>query len=349
MRIKPLAGIVIPNFETGDVLYVTGSTSIFIGEEASSLIARSNLAVKLTITASRLVRSGLPFRASLIDYSPYNPPVRYLISEKPPDISEIASLSATLTKREPLTPTVSRFTFRLSSEATWQAGQHITLDFGPELEHGYAHMNDSDPQSLNDDYVRTFTVSSVPAIRGKEQDLQITARKHGPATGLLWRHNLRVPLALTVMGFGGKEEFRMPVKDDGRRAVMIAGGVGITPLLAQGQAVLDSGVKLSLVWSLKADDMALAEDTLRRIPGLAQATRLFVTGSADADDGEALVVAVSVKQMGATIEPRRVQENDLAGLKGTGSRFFLCAPPRLVKQMNSWLEGEDVAWEDFGY
>lgn len=349
MKIKPLAGLVIPDFETGDVLYVTGSTSILIGEEASSLITRSNLAVKLTVTASRLVRSGLPFRASLIDYSPYNPPVRYLTSEKPPDISEIASLSASLIKREPLTPTVSRFTFRLSGNATWQAGQHVTLDFGPELEHGYAHMNDGDPQSLNDDYVRTFTVSSVPN-KGKEQDLQITARKHGPATGLLWRHNLRVPLELTVMGFGGKEDFHIPVKDDGRQAVMIAGGVGITPLLAQGQAVLDGAVKLSLVWSLKAEDMALAEDTLRRIPGLAKVTRLFVTGSADTDsEGLAVSASASVREMGATVATRRVQETDLTSLKGTGSRFFLCAPPRLVKQMNSWLEGEDVAWEDFGY
>ncbi|ERS96522.1 hypothetical protein HMPREF1624_06726 [Sporothrix schenckii ATCC 58251] len=34
----------------------------------------------------------------------------------------------------------------------WQAGQYITLDFGTELDLGWSHMRDDDPQSLNDDF-----------------------------------------------------------------------------------------------------------------------------------------------------------------------------------------------------
>lgn len=347
MKIKPLVGLVIPNFVTGDVLYVTGSTTILIGDEASSLLARTDLAVKITVTESRFIRAGLPFRASVIDYSPYNPPLRYLTSEKPPDVSDVASLSASLVRRERLTPTIHRFTFRLAgaAAATWKAGQHITLAFESELANGYEHMNESDPQSLNDDYVRTFTVSSVPATAGeKVQDLQITARRHGPATALLERQNLRVPLELSVMGFGGNADFQLPTKrDDTRQAVFIAGGVGITPILAQGQAVLDSGARLSLLWTLKAEDVPLAEDTFRRIPGLAKVTQIFVTGDKGSDGTQSVVEA------GAVVVKRRANETDLAGLKGPGSKFFLCAPPGLVKQVTAWLDGEEVVWEDFGY
>lgn len=344
MEVKPLVGMVIPDFETGDVLYLTGTTQILIGKQADSLIARSNLAVRISVTESRFVRGGLPFRASVIDYSPYNPPIRYLTIEKPPEKSSQGPvLSASLVNREAITPTVGRFTFRLSGKAKWKAGQHITLDFEPELNNGYAHMNDDDPQSLNDDFVRTFTVSSVAPVKGGQaQEVQITARRHGPATGLLMRHNLRAPLDLRVMGFGGKDEFHLPTKDDGRQAVFIAGGVGITPMLAQGRAVLDSGVQLRLLWTVKSEDVPLVEDTFQKIPGLASVTTLFVTGTGTR-------LHSLQRRTGASVEARRIQEADLAQFKGSRSRFFLCAPSGLIASVNKWLDGEEVVWEDFGY
>lgn len=345
MEVKPLVGLVIPDFETGDVLYLTGTTQILIGKQASALIARSNLAVRISVAESRFVRGGLPFRASVIDYSPYNPPLRYLTSEKPPeDLTEQPrQLSASLVGRETLTPTISRFTFRLSRNASWRPGQHVTLDFEPELNNGYAHMNDDEPQSLNDDFVRTFTVSSVaPAEGGAARELQITARRHGPATDLLMRQNLRAPLDLRVLGFGGKDEFQLPTAPDARQAVFIAGGVGITPMLAQARAALDAGVNLTLLWTVRGDDVPLVEDIFRRIPALARVTKLFITGT-----GDHLSAALGTAE--ASVEGRRIQEADIARLRGAQRRFYLCAPSGLIESVNRWLEGEDVVWEDFGY
>ncbi len=70
-------------------------------------------------------------------------------------------------------------------------------------------------------------------------EFTITARKHGPATALLWRH--RLPLELPVLGFGGEDGFQIPVAETAV-AVFVAAGVGITPLLAQAPALLSSGV-----------------------------------------------------------------------------------------------------------
>ena len=345
----------VPDFITGDVLYLTGSTSILIGEEASSVMARTNVAVRVTVTDARYVKSGLPFRGSIVDYSPYNPPVRHLLSEQAPHVSSqpAPGLTATLVGREPLTPSISRFTWELSGpRARWTAGQHVTFDFSRELGSGYAHMRDDDPQSLNDDYVRTFTVSNTPLPEGEEKGegevtvVEVTAKRHGPATALLWRHNLRARLELPVMGFGGEESFRM---GRGGRSVFVAGGVGITPVLAQAGGLLSDGGSgsgsLEVLWTLRGEDVPLAVDSFERIEGLARVTRLFVTGDA-AGAGDGLQ---KVRELGAEVETRRMGREDLAGLKGRGTKFFLCAAPKLMASLNGWLDGEDVVWEDFGY
>ncbi|KAH7161366.1 hypothetical protein EDB81DRAFT_644183 [Dactylonectria macrodidyma] len=340
-KVNPLVGITVPDFDTGDVVYFTGSASILVGEEASSILARTQLAVKISVTAARFVKSGLPFRGAPVEYSPYNPPTRHLLSEHDTHIASSQSdISANLTKRETLTPTVNRYTFQLSSQSRraleWHAGQYVTFDFASEVSAGYSHMRDEDPQSLNDDYVRTFTVSSLPG----SNEMQITARKNGPVTNFLSRHNLRVPLDIPVLGFGGEEAFRIPLDLKAPPPVFIAAGVGITPLLAQAQAVLDAGIPLKLLWTLRGEDVPLAADTFAKVPALAAATTLFVTGQAEQR---------RVEQFGAEVEMRRIRLEDVDKVKGQGARFYLCTGPALLTALTSWLEGEKVVWEDFGY
>ncbi|KAF7547692.1 hypothetical protein G7Z17_g7542 [Cylindrodendrum hubeiense] len=339
-KVNPLVGVAIPDFDTADVLYLTGSASILVGKEASDLLSRTQLAVKISVTAARFVKSGLPFRGPAVEYSPYNPPTRHLLSEHDAHVASSQSdISANLVKREVLTPTVNRFTFQLSSQSDsapeWHAGQYITFDFQSEVSAGYSHMRDEDPQSLNDDYVRTFTVSSLPGSK----EIQITARRHGPVTNFLWKHNLRVPLEIPVLGFGGEEAFRIPL-DPQVQSVFIAAGVGITPVLAQAQHVLDAGVPLKLLWTLRGEDIPLAADTFAKIPTLAAATTLFITGYAEREQ---------VQELGTEVEMRRMGPGDVKKLKGHGARFFLCTGPTLLAAIGSWLEGEKVVWEDFGY
>lgn len=349
LQVNPLVGVVVPDFASADVLYLTGTASILVGAAASAVMARTQLAVAVTLTGARLVRAGLPFRGAPLERSPYNPPVRHLLAEQGSSTElavERPDVAATLTNREVLTPTVSRFTFALDGadrdKMRWVPGQHVTLDFGGELDHGYAHMRDDDPQSLNDDFVRTFTVSSAPPSEGsKVVEMQITARRNGPATGLLWRQNLRVPLSLPVLGFGGASSFRLPVTTTSTKpAVFVAGGVGITPLLAQARGVLDAGVPLTLLWSINAKDLPLAADTFARIAGLAAQTTLFVSGG---EDGEVVQGGV------AGVEYRRMAAADVSKLGGRGSKFYLCTGPALLTALQEWLAEEDVVWEDFGY
>ncbi|KAK1463235.1 oxidoreductase FAD-binding domain-containing protein [Colletotrichum melonis] len=380
LRLNPLIGIAIPDFETSDVLYVsitqflpgltwnledyeantwrwaklTGSASILVGQDAAAYLPRTKLAVKITVSAAVFVQSGLPFSGTPLEPSPYNPPVRPLFSEQQHVLgsSTESTRTATLLRREIITPTIARFVFGLEPAAQWEAGQYVTFDFAEELDVGWSHMRDDEPQSLNDDYVRTFTVSSPPGDKGGKE-FEITARKNGPVTNMLWRWNLRVPLEVPVLGFGGEEAFRMgrgkgKKGDDGGddvEEVFVAAGVGITPLIAQAGGVLEAGVRMKVLWTVKGEDVELVRDVVGRIPGLAGVLRVFVTG----EIGEAEEAMMrEFEGFGAVVERRRIRASDVKD-GGIKRRYFLCTGPEMLKVLNGWLEGEDVAFEDFAF
>ncbi|KAK1970745.1 oxidoreductase FAD-binding domain-containing protein [Colletotrichum sublineola] len=343
LKLNPLVGLAIPDFETSDVLYLTGSASILIGEDAAAYLPHTKLAVKITMAAAVFVESGLPFDGTPLEASPYNPPVRQLLSEQQHTLSSEAqgNRTATFVRREMITPTTARFVFRLEPGAKWEAGQYVTLDFSKELDVGYSHMRDDDPRGLNDDYVRTFTVSSPP---GDGKELEITARRKGPVTNMLWRWNVRVPLEVPVLGFGGEEAFRLGRREGGGMEVFVAAGVGITPVLAQAGGVLGAGGRMKVLWSVKAQDLKLVKEVCRKVDGLGSVLKVFVTGWAGkAEEEEAIREIVS---LGATAERRRIREGDVK--EGAGKkRYFLCTGPEMLDVLNGWLEGEEVASEIF--
>ncbi|KAJ4393431.1 hypothetical protein N0V93_002641 [Gnomoniopsis smithogilvyi] len=353
LYVRPLVGICVPDFGTGDVLYLTGDAKILVGSDAARLLPHTKLAVKINVTAARFVRDGLPFRGDVVDFSPYNPPVRRFVGETASGAVEAAeaSMTATLVNREIITPSIARFTFTLATTKggvrMWKPGQHITLDFSEELDVGWSHMRDDDPASLNDDFVRTFTISNEPDLGVGEEvkdgtEVQITVRRNGPATGLLWKCNLRAPLEVPVLGFGGEEEHRVPEVDDGREAVFVAAGVGITPALGQAPGLLATGRKFRVLWSLKAEDLPLAVDVFRKIAGLAEKTTLFVTGK--------VVGEGNLEGLGSeTVRRRMSQEDVLMRGEEAPRKYYLCTAPELLKLLLMWLDGQDVTYESFEY
>jgi len=323
------------------------------------MLARTKIAIQITVTSALFIKSSLPFRGVTVDYSPYNPPVRQLLSEKTPLLpsgAETAGITAKFVGREKITPTISRITFSLDKGASdkilpWKAGQAVTLDFAPELDMGWEHMNDEAPESLNDDYIRTFTISNDPPEAGEGgvesgTKIQITMRKHGPATSLLWIANPRADLTIPVLGFGGEDKALLPRHKTHVKAVFIAGGVGITPLLAQANGVLSADNSLRVLWSLRGEDLPLAADTFATIPGLASRTRIFVTGSEVPGQSK---IQEQLRATGAQISNGRLLQEDVSVEKGPGRKFFVCAGDKLMKLVLGWLDGDDVVFESFSY
>ncbi|SPQ23244.1 fa29c04e-5179-4387-8aa8-340c7f20a08f [Thermothielavioides terrestris] len=440
LHTNPRLGVVIPDFETSDVLYLTGETELLIGPSAATIMPHANLAVKLTVHAARFVKDGLPFRGTPGEPSPYNPPVRRLASESPASLSQplpppsAPLATAVLVGREPITPTIARFTFRLqppgsknnnssSSSAplgTWLPGQHITLSFAHELALGWSHMRDADPQSLNDDFIRTFTISSPPPPPPPPLDtattslspstdrnnlqIELTLRRHGPATNLLFTHpvpshhptsSTAPSLEVPVLAVGGEEAFRIELGgDDGggdyegespaaaaataasdeegdikknkeeskkkKKAVFVAGGIGITPLLAQAPGLLAERHRrpMEVLWSLRWEDVALAVDAFERVGGLAGVTRVFVTGLDVPDavgggggDENGKGSVERLRELGARVEVRRMTREDVLAARDpeSGTKYFACASPRMLRSVMGWLADEDVVSESFEY
>ncbi|KAJ5189407.1 Riboflavin synthase-like beta-barrel [Penicillium cf. griseofulvum] len=341
LETTPLAGFVVPDFDSGNVLYFTGSTEILAGKDAAAILPRSNLAVRVTMAAAIFVENGLGFRGEAGDPSPYNPSVRYLVNEKqlPGTQDSGSDLTATLIKKEDITPSIQRFRFRISGRKpiSWNAGQYVTLSFEDELNMGYSHMRDDDPTSLNDDYVRTFTVSSYPGRDIPADQFEIMVRQHGPVTRYLSRVNERAGLEVPLKGFGGS--FHISTKSI---APYVAGGIGITPLLAQ-LPELDIS-QLRLFWSISMNDLGLVHDVFQRWPQLPLSTTLFIT-NVDLDGVDQQMW--DGIQSGVKMIRRRMQAEDLD--RALADIWYVCAGVGLKQMVLNWLVGKTLVYEDFNY
>ncbi|GAM34422.1 hypothetical protein TCE0_015r01995 [Talaromyces pinophilus] len=345
------AGLVFPDFETGDAIYMTVETEILINDDADAILPRSNLAVKMTVVEARYVEKALGFRGIPVDISPYTPSVRYLRSEKEGTLSTIENggrTTARLVSRKLLSPSIARFRFKLSSTdgkiPTYKPGQYAVFSFKDELDMGYSHMRDDDPLSLNDDYIRTFTVSSFPGTKGLPDDeFEITARKNRNVTTHLFQWNPCTQLEVPMLGFGGS--FKIDTSDTNNDVVpFIAGGIGITPLLGQLPG-LDMS-QLRLFWSISASDIGAVKDVFQQFPDLPDSTTLFITQADKMDDAN-LRSLEDLETAGATIERRRINALDLKLIPA--DTFYLCSSRVLQTSVLEWLKGKTVVYEDFTY
>lgn len=374
----PKAGLVFPDFETGDVLYVTGSTETLIGPAAEEVLPHSNLVVLLRVAAARFVVEGLNFRGRPGEPSPYNPRLRLLRGEGATaanDNSQRERPHATLVQQERLTPGIFRARFRISSRGepvTWKPGQYVALSFEDELSMGYSHMRDDDPRSLNDDYLRTFTVSSAPTSavscaadlpcdQPPADEFEITYRALGKVTNYLSRQHARSGLEVPLRGFEGT--FSLPALDVDSPALVayVAGGVGITPLLAHLPLLHQSEAlnRLRLFWTVRADDLGLVEITLKHFPRLGSFTRVHVTGGPLSSLDESRLDRLKER---TAVSSRRMRKEDvLPGGDEDGDKeirsittWYICAGTILRETVTRWLEDDaqqpkEIVIETFDY
>jgi ferredoxin-NADP reductase len=344
LQLDSRIGVTFPNYETGDVLYITGFAGVCVGKEAAALLPGSNLAVRMKIEEARFVAKGLPFRGVKRGASPYNPLVRRLAAEGNTRPSSSAERkTARLIQKELLTPSVARFTFSVPEGIAYEPGQWIALDFKEELDLGYEHMRDEDPKSLNDDFVRTFTISSTPKPNdGVMKEFAITIRKIGPVTKHLFQQNDRAGFEVTILGIGG--EFKI-ANNEHSVTPFIAGGVGITPLLPQLHNLDVSFGRFKLLWTLRGEDFGLVRDTFDRYPELIRCTEIFVTGDTTVN---AMPANGAILHPEATVVGRRLLKSDVEGVEHT-EKWYLCAGKGLKEQVLGWLGGKQVVFENFDY
>lgn len=279
IEVTPVASVTIVDWETGDILYLTGDAVNLVGADAEKVMPMQKALTELRVTGYRFVKDAVPVRQKVgvqAEVSPYSPPVKLLREELEAQGVEILAggngdiPQAKLEKVELHSPTIATFTFSSSVPLRIRPGQAIILDFKrflgtPE----YQHMAESRPSSVNDDFIRTWTVSSthLPVQEGKDGEsgkttfeLTMKEKEGGVVTGALFRLVWRcqemgrevatVNLQAGIVGVSGEFylDLEQPLYVSGsdlelgppRKLVWAAGGIGITPFLTMLRALVTS-------------------------------------------------------------------------------------------------------------
>jgi NAD(P)H-flavin reductase len=340
-----LAGLAIVSFTTGDVLYLTGTAENHVGSAASKIMTRHSSLTTVRVTGYTLVRDALPVRqqhGTSVERSPYSPKLKYLVEETGSETSDNEGHKAHLQEAVQLSSDLAVFKFKVKTHPGAPAlktrpGQAIVLDFmewlGPPR---YRHMADSAPESINDDRVRTWTVSS--AHEGQNATwFELTMRKMpgGAVTGALF--NILEDYSLNQMGspvkFNGSVSAGIVgitgdffIDSDKLDVLWIAGGIGVTPFLAMLQALAQRGTSaegdILLVLATREPEimLQLIQPSLEIMPAAVKLKLEIFTNKREMDTN--LIDSSNAK---VTIHQGRVNPEYWRGVR-KDKEVFVCGP-----------------------
>jgi NAD(P)H-flavin reductase len=263
----PYASLTFISFTRGDILYLTGNARNLFGSEARAIMPLQDTLTEVFITGYTLVKNALPARQlrEEIQGSPYSPPIKLLAEEATQAnmFSTEEQPTALLTRIMVHSPTIATFEWESSAALRVVPGQAALLDFRPLFgSRQYQHMSPSHPKLVNDDFIRTWTISSAEAAGAETKRFRLTIREKpgGIITGALFKMVRKLlqqkpemlenttPLSFIVNIAGVSGDFVLPTLPkldvghgkDVRHLFWFAGGIGVTPFLSMMSALAQS-------------------------------------------------------------------------------------------------------------
>ena len=387
---KPV-GLALPDFTTGDMLYVTGEAENLFGIEAQQLMPRVSLLTKIKLTGAVFIKQAIHLElAAAEQFSPYNPPLRYLKNELEhlghysQLLNNATDRQATLRSVKTITPSIATFTFSLDKPiAAPIPGGFCVLSFAGLINAGYSHMNESNPQLVNEDYIRTWTISSSPTFNAEQKqfnpvdtfDVTVKLKADGLISPYLHQQSqantLAHPSKMKVLlnGVGGDFSCFQQAKD-GQLTIppsmlWFAGGVGITPFMSMWSGIAElakHAPKLAsdivLVFAGREEDAGLLNHFLTRNSALPSSVSITVMAYLTNGSNQPNAIALdSIKQNQgiAKINHRRLQAEDLGDISQLRDRdSFICGPEGLSRSVRQWLQlakvdSNKIHEESFGF
>ncbi|WP_299669440.1 pyridoxamine 5'-phosphate oxidase family protein [uncultured Ruegeria sp.] len=377
----PQVGLVFPDFTTGEVLYVTGSAENLLDDDAETLIPRVRILTRIKVTGAVFVKDGLNLRLmSQEQFSPYNPPVKHLRRELQQmghalvtDENE-APVTATLVSTNTLSDSIRTFNFELSEPISAPLpGGFGVFDFSGLLDAGYRHMSETNPQLVNEDYVRTWTISNTPSFDaesnafGAANQVNVTVkRKAGGLMSNVLHNNAHklitdgLPIDFKGIGTGftcfsqGDEGAPPNIPS---KMLWIAGGVGITPFMAMWDGILElanahpqrTPTEIVLLFSGRGDDIKVLEHFATHSGTISAQVKLRVAAfqSLGNDPLTARSAGDDLRQAFPEdvlrLEERRVQNDDIQSISELDAReVYMCGPDALMIWSEAALTELDV-------
>lgn len=227
--LNPKAGLLIPDFEQGDLLMLTGEAEVLWDSDETRFFAGAERLWKFRLHRGYRLSQVLPFRFIFEDYSPNT-----LITGSWPE-AQAKQQSATLKEQwhqaqieriEQESERVKSFYLRplQHSVAPFKAGQYLTVKL---LVNGKLK-------------IRNYTVSSAP----EDDWYRISVKREGSA-----KTAGEVSSALHRLEEGDIFDIRAPAGQfyfdtaDKRPALLLAAGIGITPMISMLRHALNEGLR----------------------------------------------------------------------------------------------------------
>ncbi|MCZ4281005.1 pyridoxamine 5'-phosphate oxidase family protein [Kiloniella laminariae] len=237
IELYPKVGLLVPAFDRGDMLYLTGSAEIiWEGPEVAAFRGAERL-VRITIDETVLAEKSLPMRWSLDNYSPYLEATgdwetadQIIRADHGSSDNRDSWRPYRVSEIEPESETVSSFSLVPDNPGQslpfYTAGQHLPIRVSLEKEG--SGRNGPEATGVR----RNYTLSN--AYDGRQYRLTVKREKAGRVSKFL--HDQLKPGDIIEAqaprgNFVLDEESQRPV-------VLLSVGVGITPMIAMLEAFL---------------------------------------------------------------------------------------------------------------
>lgn len=229
-QLNPKAGLTFIDFDSGDLLQLTGTVELLLDKSPElEAFLGAERGWRFTVDHGVRLSKALPFRFNFGEYSPNS-----LLTD------DWTNATATLAAN--------------AKQAAWRPFRVTRLEDESSLIRSiYLEPNDGDgvtgfqagqylpirikPNGKDSPVVRTYTLSSAPGERLYR--ISVKRQEGGLVSGYL--HN-QLTLGDTIEAKAPQGDFYIDPKQS-RPAVLIAAGVGITPMISMVKHVLNEGVR----------------------------------------------------------------------------------------------------------
>lgn len=264
LHVNPSAGLLFIDWLSGGVLQLSGTAEIAYDDRSMPGAQR---AVRFRLAAWHWAPTALPIHpAPVLERSPYNP--RLLGSAAAPAAHTTAVECVGVAEEA-----AGTFSFRAPPGFSYAAGQFASFDFEVAAEGGAAGAT----RTLH----RTWTLSSHPADAAAGGAFTITVKRAGLMSG--WLHDsLRPGMELQLRGVGGEFVVR---QESMRPVLLLAGGIGITPMRVMFQELVRRQVPAALLYSVRRPEEAAFLPELTRLAQRASEAAAAAAGNSSGSSG----------------------------------------------------------------
>jgi ferredoxin-NADP reductase/predicted pyridoxine 5'-phosphate oxidase superfamily flavin-nucleotide-binding protein len=315
LQLNPRAGVLFIDFDTGDLLTLTGTAEVVWAGDELKAFDGAERAWRFRMSAGWRLRDALPLRWAFRDFSPNSTLTgtwdeaaarreaqRLAQTWRPYRVTRIVDESAVIRSFH-LAPADGH------AVPPFQAGQHLPI-----------RLKTAGGETLH----RTYTISQAPSDEG----LRLSIKREGAASSHL--HD-QVRVGDVIEALGPRGQFTIDVSPR-RPAVLIGAGVGITPMVAFARHVVTEGFRnrrtrpLHLIQVARNEDLRAFGTELRTLEQRAHgAMKLHVVLDEREGAPQGTLAGPLTLDLLKTLLPFDDHE------------FFLCGPPGFMQGLYDGL------------